>query len=299
MRGLWIYFYEFCVDNYQVINVCTKLHHLNLIPQSTDSEYSQVFCLINTECLEIDCENSTENTLSDIFKLKGLKRLNLHDVQSVSKEFLRELGTISTVQYLELTGCELNASMIRGLTSLRKLKGLSLSPPESSRIDSECLDMICGSFVNLEELRLVDNSYLTDADGVKLRRLKNLRKLELLVADKLTDLTFEGGLGSPSLTELLLVHCPLTNAGLAGIASNHKMLKIISLEYCHNITDDGVIFLLERETLLQEFFVNDCRSLDGRWIEELEDLCPRLRTLYACDHDDLSQFRAKRPEVRG
>lgn len=119
LKGLWRYFYEFSVDNAQVIDFCTKLHNLNLSPSSTDTKCNQVFCLINVEGLQIDCEDSTETCLTKIFKLKGLKRLNLHDVKSDSKQFLRELGTKSTVLYFDLTGAEVNASVIRGLRSLR------------------------------------------------------------------------------------------------------------------------------------------------------------------------------------
>lgn len=165
-------------------------------------------------------------------------------------------------------------------------------------MDSEYFDETCENFDNLEELSVVDYLYLIDVDVVKLRRLRNPKKLSLYCFDKLTDLTFEGGLGSPSLAELLLVDCPLTDTGLAGIATNHRMLREIGLEYCHNITGDGVIFLLERELLLQEFILNDRRSLDGGWIGKLVDLCPRLRSLRAREYDDMYPFRAKRPAVR-
>ena len=62
--------------------------------------------------------------------------------------------------------------------------------------------VICGSFVNLEELELLNLYELTDADGVKLCRLKKLRKLCLFEVDGLSDLTFDEDLGSTMLAEL-------------------------------------------------------------------------------------------------
>ena len=164
------------------------------------------------------------------------------------------------------------------------------------------LDIICGSFENLEELRLDGLWDLTDADGVKLRRLKNLRELRLHGGMEFTDLTFKEGLGSSALKELEIFQSRLTDAGLASIASNHKMLRLISLSYCHKITDAGIIFLLEREPLLQKLIVEYCKSLRGRWLEALGNLCPRLRFLKTFgDYEGLevlSEFRARRPGVR-
>ena len=309
LQELWLLFDTLSRDIVEAIGACTKLRHLQLNPLSGFSEYSQLEAILrgasNVEYLEIfpHCD-LTDETLSEISKLQRLKRLTVRGTTCASDEVLRKLGTISTLQYLGLNGFEPNASVIRGLASLKNLRGLYLSYTPITLehgLDSECFDIICGSFENLEELALDRLWNLTDADAVKLCRLKNLRELSLEDASRFTDLTFKEGLGSPTLTELRIWWSLLTDAGLASIASNHKMFRTISLFHCHMVTDAGIIFLLEREPLLQKFNVRDCSSLRGRWLEALGNLCPRLGYLGALDHTStdpgLSEFRVKRPGV--
>lgn len=273
---------ELSRDVYAAISGCTKLRRLFLsfgkpLPFTDDVMKTLLVNLPDLEALEITFFDSlTDEGFAPILKRKKLRTLNLAFCKGITKRFLRSLGSIRTLEELELTCVRIDKSVLRGLARLKHLRKLVI---ESQNMNSVWFGTICENFTGLRELSLRGVEKLTDADGMKLCRLKELTTLRFEGGYGFTDKTFVNGVGSPTMSFLDLCGCSLTDNGLASIAARHGHLKTLYLLSCKKITGAGLVALLQREPKLELLHIERCDSLGDEWIAEMENLCPRLRRL--------------------
>ena len=166
----------------------------------------------------------TEAAFVNVHNLR-LRNWRLRSPQ-ISSEAIARLRMIETLQNLDLRGCNFKSENLHILANLNDLRALMLD----CDMDPEGFDVIFNSFKRLEALLLGNCERLSDTEGVKFREFKNLQTLSFKRALRFTDRTFEGGLGSRFMWMLDVRGCPLTNKGLAGIASHHKRLEGLTFE---------------------------------------------------------------------
>lgn len=147
------------------------------------------------------------------------------EYSGIDNNALRGLGRIQTLQHLNLMDSQVDVEVLRSLIDLKDLRTLKLSVI----MDGGGLDIICENFKRLETLDVGNCEKLTDAGGLKLRRLENLRSLRIVRGVDFKDETFERGFGSRSMEEIMLGACSLTDDGVASIALHHNRLKILRL----------------------------------------------------------------------
>lgn len=85
---------------------------------------------------------------------------------------------------------------------------------------------------------------------------------------------------SNNLESLNLSSCALAifDSSLSIIAKNCKNLKSINLSGCKNITDKGLIELLQASKKLEELDLNECAKISEDSITEIGYNCPNLRS---------------------
>ena len=93
---------------------------------------------------------------------------------------MKEIGKLSDLRSLDVSGVPVGAAGLSHLKELRKLKRLVLS---GAKIDAKAAVQL-GGFVNLEELRLYE-CQITDELIERLKRLRKLRALSLHSCDGL------------------------------------------------------------------------------------------------------------------
>lgn len=280
---------------------CAKLLHLTLLMAYAFGDVHLRNIVQNAPDLETldlrSCILLTDDSLALIPALTRLRRLCLTCCRRMSGDALSVLGTIQTLQHLNLGLRNFGIANLRNMTNLRDLRTLEVS----TELSPESFDIICDNFKHLEKLELYHCGRLIDAQGVKLCNLEHLKVLGFRGSVGFTDLTFEKRLGSPELEGLSLEGCSVTDAGLASVADNHSRLRRLRLSQCSEITDDGLASLLRREPLLEELILNYCDSLTDACLGELESLCPRLRELtiynFPTTAAAVSRFQRQRPCV--
>lgn len=252
------------------------------------------------ETLDIRKKNSlTGASLGQLPDLRRFRRLSLRHCDYISNEALCGLGRLDTLEHLDLVGTWWGShiSYLESFTSLRDLRSLKLD----FEINSEGLDLICETFRKLETLHLESCGELTDADGLKFRLMEHLKDLRISYCSRFSDSAFEKGLGSPAMENLKVGSISLTDTGLAHIAAHHGRLEKLTLTGCKKVTDAGLASILRRGRHLRKLRLDDCPSISTGCPEELENFCPRLRSLKISRTPMQSQafdlFRRRRPFV--
>lgn len=288
---------------YAVIGKCTQLRKLTLVSGIAAARTSHLGKILaknpHLEILELEeFASPMGENLAKVFSLRNLRELSLQGCENITKNFLSQLGNISTLRSLNLLFLNVDSEVLRSLARLKDLEAFFM---DSDRMDPECLEIICENFKKLKVLDLGRVGRLTDPDVNNLSHLKDLKSLEFDEAIGFTDEAFRKGLGPSSMESLLITDSCMTDEGLDGIAVHHGRLKKLHLTMCHYITDAGLTKLLGREVLLKDLSVESCSSLTGDWLSALRFLCPRLRKLRVRDcHTALMvavQFGRLRPDV--
>lgn len=70
-------------------------------------------------------------------------------------------------------------------------------------------------------------------------------------------------MGCPSLTDLSLYRCNITDVGLETLSESCSALKDVNLSYCSRISDDGIRALSRNCQLLRAINISHCKSING------------------------------------
>ena len=293
--------------SYSAISQCTKLRCLSFAGWCDDLGDSQLEKIIRNvpglESLDLGYHSIlTEASLELLSGLKRLQRFVFSDGKNFRNDAFSVLGKITTLRSLSLEYIKFDIGWMKNIASLTNLRELILDC-NTSAMTPECFNIICENFFGLELLRLGNCGLLTDEEGRKFCSFTRLKRLGLSYAPGLTDVTFERGLGPPSLECLDLSFCDLTDVALAALAAHHRRLRKLSLDRCWKITSAGAVTLLRRQTHLKQLFLLQCASLTGAFLIELADMCPRLHKIdlmHSPAHDsrELETFLRRRPLVR-
>lgn len=287
---------------FAVISNCVHLRSLSLrsAPAFGDCHLRRLqLCAPYLEILDLfDCKSVSSDSLIRIHEFKKLRELHLTCCFGITTEALCNVGRVPFLHHLSLNFHQCDIEVLRNFTNPENLRSLTL---DFQCLGSDYFTVISENFGNLEELVIDGCGKLTDEDGIKLHRLKNLKHLALMSASGFSDLTFKNGLGSPAMEEIFLSNCSLTDDGLIGIGTHHSRLKTLELSDCRKVTDFGVIGLICCETSLKKLRLLSCDLLRGEFLETLVTQCPRLECIeIAChgvSHHDLDVFAEKRPLV--
>lgn len=261
----------------------TKLRYLSLLRAYNIGDVHLEKLVRNVrdlETLKVWCATSGRTTPHGWALLSNLSRLrdlSLVGCVGVTGYALPHLAMIHSLRGLELKMNFLEPADIQHIACLKDLTQLSLSLSlSSSGFSSENVDIVCENFRKLEHLTLSGCQPLTDGDGVKLRLLRDLKKLRLDLCPGLTDSTFEQGLRFQALESLSLTESAITDAGLSCMAVSHSRLKKLSLYSCKAVTDAGLLSYLRNKHLVHSIVLESCEALTDRFLEGLVNLCPRL-----------------------
>ncbi|XP_003744577.1 F-box/LRR-repeat protein 3 [Galendromus occidentalis] len=292
---------ELSHEAFVALGTCSKLRRLELLGAILEDDDVKELLRHASELEHLDIsayKRLTRPSLTHIKNLTKLRHVGLLHCIDLDSEFLRDLCTVSALRRLDLTYSDDALAVLQSLSPVRNLQSLSLA---CNHVDSESIDIIIECFKQLTYLELDCCRRLTDADGIKFRRLENLTTLKLWDAYLLTDVTFENGVGSEYMEELALGGCSLTAAGLASIAAHHDRLKKFVLHQCHTATDAGLTYLFRSEAYLQKIDFISCDLISDALLESLATLCPHLNTigLENCNVSELAlqTFSDLRPAV--
>ena len=247
-----------------------------------------------------------EEDLSSLKKFSGLKFI---DFYSLSKDFAKDLSFLSAFTDLEEIRLGFSNGQtwdLSGLSSLTKLKSLSISGFDTK---FEHLNVLSG-MPGLTEVSFSDVKDLKNLDFVK--NMPNLKKLSI---DNCPILTLDGLKGSLSLTELTLDGCRDLNdvSALATLVS----LKKLNIAYIWNF--DIKIPSLKKLTALSDVeisaisleAVSDMPSIKKLFIYEvggdysfkplkgMKDLTElELRSYTWAAKPDMVQYLSKLPKLK-
>ena len=284
---------------------CTNLRGLALGSNTLGSYSSETASslarkiLRNNPNLEYFESNRNIRTSEVIESSKHLRKLSLRPSEGITKSMWCEMAKLSSLQCIIIKRWKCDPSVFLELAHLPNLKALIL---ENSNVTPKCFAVICESIPNLDTLELSDCRKLTDKDGVNFRRLKKLRSLQIRSASGLTELTFDGSVGSSALETLSVLDSTFSDVALRNIATHHPHLRFVHFGDCNEITDAGLQFFLRSEPLLERIILENCAQVTDQSLEAISG-APLLRHLKVtgakrCGADAVTRFRERRPLVK-
>jgi F-box/leucine-rich repeat protein 2/20 len=207
-----------------------------------------------------------DHVLSSIVKhCPGLQALNISYCKKISSAQLsKTLEKLHMLRDLRIAECRVNSAMLYAIQQLSRLQRLCLSGCNNLK-DSDMRIMIYGDAlfgVQFPE-RTVRMAYLTHldisrtqlTDGCVQYLCGTLPKLEKLEVAGVTQLT-DSGLAQllphiPKLTHVDFEDCAIGDAALEALAASCRKVRHVQLSHCRNITDIGVLHLVDNLTTLQ------------------------------------------------
>lgn len=173
------------------------------------------------EISELDLPDGI-TTLADLPSFTGLKRLSLHSAGSLD---LSQLGALTTLTELDLSGCTLSSAALESICTLPDLHTLNLSGCALAGINP---------LVGLTKLETLDLTNNTISDITALSALTELRELHL-TNNPIKSITYLNN--CLKLETLYLENCGISR--LSGIAGNPALQEL----YCsgNEITDLSVL----------------------------------------------------------
>ncbi len=246
--------------------------------------------------------------------LSKLKSLNIILYNMVTDEGLRVLanGNLSKLTSLDLTECynnltdaglallssgnlssllSLNLSICSGFTdvgyaalaaNLQQLESLHLWTTEITDVGLAALAN--GNLLNLKLLDLSCNANITDAGLLALAdgKLSNLQSLKLFRCLGVTDAGIQAVVrASTKLKSLNMDQCNVTDAWLPQEECVVlTQLEDVSIEFCENISDDGVVAIATRLCNLRSLNISWCRNVSDASLVSITKLSlPSLKKL--------------------
>lgn len=247
-----------------IISICQyghNLRHINLEGVPVDHEMIELLCtyLPNLEILNLShCSNLTDQTIYAISeKLRSLKAINIDGIQNVSDYGIiaicnRHAGSLHSIW---IDGFELSAIGLLSLTLCGNLSFLSISYADG----------------------LADDCVLP---------IRSLRNLRYLTVHKATELSKAALLGlfhkdDSQLTKLVsldLNECSVIDDEVlaAILALCGRDLRFLSLQWCWNITDEGLCNLVEVCTEMERLSLIGNHVIKGTAFRWLPDKWGRL-----------------------
>ncbi|XP_045802930.1 F-box/LRR-repeat protein 2-like [Trifolium pratense] len=140
--------------------------------------------------------------------------------------------------------------------------------------------MFASLFPNLQLLDLTRCSGITEHGiGQVLRTCRKIRHLNLYNCPKLTSLGINFEL--PNLEVLDLTNTRLSDEALCVITMSCPALLHLSLLLCKEITDKGVMDVVNNCTKLREINLQGCLKVHANVVASMVLLCPSLRKIVA------------------
>jgi hypothetical protein len=211
----------------------------------TDEGLAYLHLFPNLRTLSL--EEGPKVTDASLIHIAGLT--NLHTLYlsrcSVTDKGLARLSVLTALRDLDISGCPVTDDGLAYLRNLSKLRELRLAQSEYQHplvgkragITDEGLKQLA-DLTDLEELGLFQ-CQVTGKGLSHLRRMSNLRCLDLSGCKSVTD---EGLVHLSSLTQLThlyLTGCSLTDSGLIHLRKLSR-LQVLNLDECDAITDQGL-----------------------------------------------------------
>lgn len=220
--------------------------------------------------------NDSELTNDDLQCLSGLPDIRVLDLSrtKITDHAIAHLASLRKLESLALDGTLIEGPGLVHLQSLQLLDNLTLA---NTRITDEGLDQI------VAPQRLIgialDNTEVGDAG---LAYLCSARQLEIVSLSG-TNVNGTGlrNLGDAEIEVLRLAHTPITEEGLAGLASWPK-LRILALEHS-SLTDAGVEHLkalTQLETLQLPWVAHQSSNITADAARGIEQALPNTNVIY-------------------
>jgi Leucine-rich repeat (LRR) protein len=293
-----------------------------------DCDATEIARLQNLQVLDLDFTSVSGECLTSLRSLPNLRRLSLNCC-GLSDTTFASIGEIQTLETLSLGGCfELSDAIIPTLGKLGRLTNLSLSycvqfTPAGLATLVNALTSIrildlsgcnVGAFdvplpLTLESLDLscCRPSLITDSLAMRISLLDNLRRVNLSLCDKLTDLVVAALPKSTQSVEL--DSCNLLTDGCLEHSSKLPELSSVSvsgcallqewrlLTLCHQLEEldlSGCTQLLDANLLalsclktLTKLSIGGCTSLTDAGLAEIPNL-PMLKSFSATNCEALT-----------
>ncbi len=148
-------------------------------------------------------------TLNDLTRFTGLTRLSLHSANDLD---LTQLGSLSTLESLDLSGCTIPSTALDTICALPELKELNLSGCALANIDPlvaltglEALDLTNNTISDITALSALTELrelHLTNNPIKSITYLNNCLNLEILHIENCGVVRLSGIAGNPALQEL-------------------------------------------------------------------------------------------------
>lgn len=196
----------------------------------------------------------------------------------ISIERLKQLGTLTDIDALDLQDVNLTPTGLKYLQGLTKLRLLNLF--RNKKLTDSAVDTLI-AFTQLEELN-ISSTQITNTGLERLaKNLPKLKKLNFRNSRQIDDTGLEQLLQRPELEVLLCGNTLITDAGLARIS---KMTSLRELEVRKTKITDAGFFHLKQLTKLRKLNCSDNNKITSESVRHLSNLT-ELRAL------DLSQTR--------
>jgi hypothetical protein len=189
-----------------------------------------------------------EAFIAKVVALAGDNRSNAVSVgvynTPITIERLKHLGTLTTVEALDLQDVNLTAAGLTQLQNLTRLRSLNLF--RNKRLTDAAIETLV-EFAELEELN-ISSTQITDAGLDRIsRELTELKRLNFRNSRQIVDAGLEKLLQRPELEALLCGNTSITDAGLAHLG---KLSSLHELEIRKTkITNDGLLHIAKLTNL--------------------------------------------------
>ena len=222
-----------------ITNKMTDVTEFRLMacPFITDKCLEYVARLPNLEELDISGTRMNGSGLHFLANCLKLKRLELVAIKTLDPEFFHNFSTLTQIEYLGLSHCELPSSVLSYIAKCRSLNCLVL---HENSITDEDAPFLC-ELENLEILSL-DYNDITDVALSYISELKSLYSLDL-VGNSITDIGVDRVQDLNSLTGLNLSGTQITDRSMKVIAQ-FPHLRVLDV-WQTAITDEGLRILSE------------------------------------------------------
>lgn len=177
------------------------------------------------------------------------------------------------------------------LTLFKKSIAVELDPEAS-------LDMSDDEFVRLtsrcpkfSNLTIYQSKQISDAGVIRaLMGRVGMYAVSISACPKVTDWTLTAlSANCPNLAKLSIVRCPITDEGIEAVASKCNDLRVVNVDWCHNLSDRSLLALGRSCPNLREFTTSECSEYTLKGFKALLAGCQKLEKLElwnCCQVDD-------------
>ena len=207
--------------------------------------------------------------LKSLAAFKCLRSLQLSSI-NLSANDLSVIAGLSSLQSLDLRGCEFDPSVLKSLQDLKELKVLRLSGKGvATRLSLEDVSELA----EIESLRalLLDFFPLTDQAMKNITQHPQLRELGL-AGTQITDRTVPDLVSMPRLKKLRLANTQITGEGLKSLVADSQIVDL-DISSCQKF-DERYLSHLNQIRRLSRLNLYDCPITDQgvRYLERLSEL---------------------------